>query len=53
MNHKMGAEAIATNEDVLGGEQVPSTTDVSSPVSTDNINTTANLQPKQKGKVLP
>lgn len=47
----MGAEAILTNEDGLRDEQNPSTTDVSSHESTDSINTTANFQPKQEGKV--
>lgn len=47
----MGGGANATNEDGVGDEQAPSTTDVSSLVSTDNIGTTANLQPKQGEKV--
>lgn len=39
----MGDKAITTNEDGLRDEQVRS-----SHVSTDSINTTANLQPKEK-----
>lgn len=42
----MGDKAITTNEDGLRDEQVRS-----SHVSTDSINTTANLQPKEKGQV--
>lgn len=48
--HRIPAETIATNEDGVGYDQVPSTNDVSSPVSTDNIDTTAYLQPKQEEK---
>lgn len=50
-SHRMGAEAIITNKDSLPDEQDPSTTDLSSHVSTDSINTIANFQPKQEGEV--
>lgn len=45
-SHRMGDKAITTNEDGLRDEQVRS-----SHVSTDSINTIANLQPKENGQV--